>query len=113
MKKKTVILWGRGDLLGQGVESFLSSREDWNIIQVSNKESVDVLIREVKKVKPDVVILNAGDSPIDSQLPFILIQNRPALKVIMMSLENNSLEVYNKQKFCIKGAGDLLSVIDE
>jgi hypothetical protein len=113
MKTKTVIVWGRADLLSKSVETLLSSREEWDVICISNKESVEVLIREVKKVMPDVVILNSGDCPVDSLLALVLIQGYPVLKVIAMSLESNSMEVYSKQKLFMKEVTNLLSLVDD
>src|SRR5262245_7182426 len=53
---RRAILWGRDDLLAQAIGSFLKNTE-WEIIRVSNDEGVEILIRETKRVSPEVVIL--------------------------------------------------------
>ncbi len=111
-KTKTVILWGREDLLGRGVEFFLNTRSEWEVIRVSDKQGVDFLTQEVERVKPDVVILYQGNCAGDVPVPMQLLQARPDLKVITVSLENNSVEVYNKQKVWLKEVADLLSVVE-
>ncbi len=110
-KTKTVILWGREDLLGRGVEFFLSTRSEWEVIRVSDKQGVDFLTQEVERVKPDVVILYQGNCAEDMPVPMRLLQACPGLKVITVSLENNSVEVYSKQKVWLKEVADLLSVV--
>ncbi len=111
-KSKTVILWGREDLLGRGVEVFLNTRSEWEVIRISDKQGVDFLTQEVERVKPDVVIIYQGNCAEDVPVPMRLLQARPGLKVITVSLENNSVEVYNKQKVWLKEVSDLLSVIE-
>ncbi len=111
-KTKTVILWGREDLLGRGVEFFLNTRSEWEVIRVSDKQGVDFLTQEVERVKPDVVIIYQGNCAGDVPVPMQLLQARPGLKVITVSLENNSVEVYSKQKVWLKEVSDLLTVVE-
>ncbi len=111
-KTKTVILWGREDLLGRGVEFFLNSRSEWEVIRISDKQGADFLTQEVERLKPDVVIIYQGNCNGDMPVPMHLLEGRPQLKVITVSLENNSVEIYNKQKVWLKEVGDLLSVVE-
>ncbi len=64
------------------------------------------------QVKPDVVIICQEDCAGDMPLSMQLLQGRPGLKVITVSLENNSVEVYNKQKVWVNEVADLLSVVE-
>lgn len=112
-KPKTVILWGREDLLSQSMEFFLANKKEWEVIRISDNQNMRVLIDEVEKVKPDVVIIHQGDCAAYTHLPGLLLNGRPRLKVITVSLENNSMEVYNKKKVWVKSASDLLSVVDD
>ena len=113
MKSKTVILYGRDDVLGHSVELFLSSRKDWKVIKISDKHTLAHLLRKIDKVNPDVVILHQGSNASNTRLPAHLMKDHVGLKVIMVSLENNSMEVYNKQRVWVKNADDLLSIIEE
>lgn len=111
-KPRTVILWGREDLLGRAVELLLTNRKKWEVIRISDNNRLDTLFQEVERVDPNVVIIYQGDCASDTQIPAQLLQGRPGLKVITVSLENNSMEVYNKQKVLIKDVSDLLSVLE-
>ncbi len=112
-RTNTVILWGREDLLGRGVEFFLSTRSEWEVIRISDKRGIDFLTEEVERAKPDVVIIYQGNCIGDMPVPMQLLQGRPQLRVITVSLENNSVEVYSKHKVWLKEVSDLLSVVED
>jgi hypothetical protein len=109
---KTIILWGREDLLGQAMELFLTSGADWHVIRVSDQEDEEALIQQVERANPQAVIIYQGDCARDTRLPAHMMQGRPGLKVTTVSLESNYLEVYSKQKVCLRQAKDLLSVVE-
>ncbi len=109
---RTVILWGREDMLGRGVELFLNTRKEWEVIRISDKHDARFLAREVERVQPDVVIIYQGDCASETNLPAQIITNQPNLKVILVSLENNSIEVYNKQKILVTELSDLFSIVE-
>ena len=112
MKSKTILLWGRDDLLSSSVELFLTAQKGWEVISISNEESFDALLLAMDKVHPDVVIIQQGDRSANSSLPMQLIQDFPGLKVITMSLQDNLMEVYSKQNILVKAASDLISVVE-
>ena len=112
VKPKTIVLWGREDLLSSSVELFLTAQKGWKVISISNEESFDALLLAVEKVHPNVVIIHQGDRSTNSSLPMQLIQDYPGLRVITMSLQDNLMEVYSKQKILVKAASDLISVVE-
>ena len=112
MKSKTIVLWGREDLLSSSVELFLTNQKGWEVISISNEESFNALLEAVDKMHPDVVIIHQGDRSTNSSLPMQLIQDYPGLRVITMSLQDNLMEVYSKQKILVKAASDLISVVE-
>lgn len=109
---RTVILWGREDVLGKSVEFFLNKCQGWEVIRVTDQQSIEDLYQEVIKTSPEAIILNQGDSACDTRLPLRLMQSFPGLKVITVSLEDNLMEIYSKQKVCVKNVSDLLSVVE-
>jgi hypothetical protein len=111
-KSKTVILWGREDPLGEGAELFLARRKGWEVIHITDQFDANYLLMEVERLSPEVVIIHQGDCADQTDIPAQLMKNHPSLKVITVSLENNSLEVYSKQKFWVKEVSDLLSIVD-
>ena len=112
VKSKTIVLWGREDLLSSSVELFLTNQKGWEVISISNEESFNALLEAVDKMHPDVVIIHQGDRSTNSSLPMQLIQDYPGLRVITMSLQDNLMEVYSKQKILVKAASDLISVVE-
>jgi len=112
MTSKTIIVWGQEDLLSTSVELLLMTQKEWNVVSVSDEEKLDVLIKTVDKVKPDVVIIPQWNHADSSNLPTILLQDYPGLKVITVSANNNSMEVYSKQDIFISSASDLISAVE-
>ncbi len=111
-KTKTVLLWGREDLLSSSVEFFLASKNRWEVISLCNKDGTDALLKAVDSIQPNVVIIHLGEHDDPEKLPMALFQTFPALKVITVSLENNSVQIYNKQRVWIKDAADLLLAVE-
>ena len=111
-KSRTIVLWGREDLLSSSVELFLTSQKGWKVISISNEENFEALILAVNKVRPDVVIIQQGDRSSDSYPLMKLIQNHPGLRVITVSLKDNLMEVYSKQDVLVKSASDLISMVE-
>ena len=110
---RTVILWGRDDLLGEAVESILTADKDWRVIKVLGNPDVAALAREVQDLNPEIVIINRG--PCEERFPPLLqiIETLPEVKIITVNPDNNLVEVYNKQKVRIEEVSDLLAVIDK
>ncbi len=93
-KQKTAILWGRDDVLSRAIELFLTSSKYWEVITIRDTQPVELLQKTIDDLDPNVVIIHQGDNKACSDekegLPFHLIQKHPGIKVIIMSLENNT-----------------------
>ena len=57
---KVIILWGEDVLLLRAVELLLNTKEGWKQIRFSEDWDDDTLIREVKRVHPDVIVVHEG-----------------------------------------------------
>jgi len=112
MKSKTIVLWGREDLLSSSVELFLTDHKGWKVVNISDEENFDALVQAVKKVNPDVVIIHQGNRARHSNVPMVLLQDHPGLKVITLNLKDNLMEVFSKQNILVKSASDLISVVE-
>ena len=112
INKKTIVLWGRGDLLSSSVELFLTTQKGWHVFNLQNDENLETLIKTVDELNPEVVIIHQWDRAGALNLPTNLLQGRPGLKVITVNPENNVLEVYSKQDIMVKSASDLISVVN-
>jgi DNA-binding NarL/FixJ family response regulator len=111
-KPKMIVVWGSGDILNSSIDLFLAGREDWKVVSVSNKDDLDALILAAENTQPDIVIIHQGCYSNPPDLPLQFLQAHPAIKVIKISLENNAMEVYSKQKIIVKQASDLIKVIE-
>lgn len=111
-KSKTVVLWGSEDILISSVESILSTKKEWEVISLSNKEDIDALIQAVEANHANIVIMQQEKTCGPTFLPMQLIKDLPSLKVITVSLDDNSMEVFSKQQIWIKDVSDLMSVFD-
>jgi len=110
--RKTIVLWGHEDVLGHSVEILLGARKDWTLVRVPEYRDIDQFCNEVDKIKPDVVVIyNRGFSS-DIILPIKLIANHEWIKVVIVNLDNNSVEVVSKQKVVIQEDSDLLSIVE-
>ena len=112
MKSKTIVLWGREDLLSSSVEIFLTTQKGWRVINISNEENFDALLVAINKVHPDVVIIHLGNCTSVLNLPTELFRSLPDVKVITLSSKDNLIEIYNKQNVIVRSASDLISVIE-
>jgi DNA-binding NarL/FixJ family response regulator len=112
-KSKTAILWGCNDLLAQSMEFFIKAEEQWEVIRMSTDTDVDVLLDQIEKIHPNVIILYAENGTRNPHLIMQLIEKQPNLKVITVSLEDNRMQVYCKRSVTVQKVSDLLSIIEE
>jgi hypothetical protein len=110
LSTRRAIVWGRNDLLVQAVGSFLKST-GWDAIHILSNEDVENLVGETKKVNPEVVIL-CREKTDESALALRLIDEKCCLRVITLGLDNNHIQIYSKQSVTLRGAADLLSIIE-
>lgn len=109
---RKAVLWGEDDLLSQAIGLFLESNMTWEVIRVSRNGSVGDLMREVKRIKPEVVILREDRVGENSTLPLQLLNEELCTKVISVGLESNLMQVYSRQNVILQGVTDLLSIVE-
>lgn len=107
----TVLLWGPEDLLRNAVEALLVSQ--WNVIHIGDEQGLESMDRNVRLLKPDLLVVNWGNLAGHAQAFLTLVQSCPALKIIAVNPENNLIEVYDKHQHQLKSISDLLSIINE
>jgi DNA-binding NarL/FixJ family response regulator len=107
-----IILWGQDDLFTQAIESFLETRKTLNVIRILSDQGEDQLVEQVKALHPAIVILYLANCAPDEQLPLHILQNQPDLKVVVVSGENNRVQVFHKQNLILREASDLLSILE-
>ncbi len=112
-RSKKIILWGLEDLLGWTVGFFLGKKDGWEVINVSKRAEVDILIQEVEKVCPDVTIFCKGNGEDEADALMKLLQSCPDGKVIVVNTESNAIEIFKKQEIWLKAASDLIALVNE
>ena len=113
MKKlRTIVLWGRDDLLSSSVELYLTAQNGWKVVSLSNDENLAALIQAVDKVHPHVVIIQLKDCVSQLNLPSNLLRDHPGLKVIVVNPDDNTMEVYGKQNVLIQSVSDFTTMIE-
>jgi hypothetical protein len=110
-KSKMIVVWGDEDILKLSIEYFLSANEDWKVVSISNKAGLDELLLSAEATQQDIVVVYQACSNDPSNMLPQLLQDHPAIQVITISLENNAMEVYSKQKIMVRQASDLITVI--
>lgn len=109
---RKAIFWGQDDLFAQAIISFLEARKTWKVARISPEQGIDFLMEQVTRHHPAVVILNLGDCTYGEDVPIQVIQTQPDLKVVVVSLENNAIQVFRKQNLMMHDASELLSIIE-
>jgi len=109
---RKAILWGQVDVLAQAVSQFLAASMNWDVIRVPTEEGIENLIREIRRMRPNVVILCQERAVDDVSLPIRLIQEQLCPRVVTVELESNLIQVYSKQNLIVQGASDLLSIVE-
>lgn len=112
-REKTAVLWGGENLLGSVVESLLDSQNMWRIVRISDDHDKSVIIKNIKDLKPGVLIVYKKEELVEVQLLIQLLDECPDLKIITVSPQSNSVQIYNKQRVWIKSSEDFLSMMDE
>lgn len=111
-KSKMIAVWGDENVLGSSINYFLSTKEDWKVFNITNLEDLNTLVQLAENSKSDIVFIDLGNCKDSTNVIMQLLRDHPKIRVIKISLENNAMEVYNKQKVMVKQASDLISVIE-
>lgn len=111
MKTNSVVLWGQDDLLSAAIEHLISSRPGWRVINVPADQPLTYLKEILEGLTPSILIAQQPDGPDCSEMPTMLLDALPGLKVILLSLNSNVIEVYSRERVLVESSGDLIDVI--
>lgn len=97
-------------LLREGVESLLSREVD---IKVFSTQFFDesTLAQEIDQHQPDVVILDERLEYTDLANLFDLLIDYPKIRVMVVNVIDNKVNVYDKSEFVVSHSYDLVSAI--
>ena len=112
MASKMILTWGGEDILSSSIELFLAKKSNWQVKHLSGQDDPNQLLEAVYQSKPDIVIIHQVSRNHSINLPSQLLQIDPCIKVIVISLEDNLMDIYTKQKMLVNKATDLITFID-
>ena len=100
-----VLIVNNRSLIGAGVEKLLSNSGHLQIIGADPQNEND-LVKDIWHFLPDIVIMS-DQTPFRSPTMLLsLLQNYSALRLIIVSEKDNSLEIYEKRRIETKQIAD-------
>lgn len=113
VKPKVVVISRCESLLGCAMEYLTADEKEWMIVRVSESRDLGDLVQKVETANPNIVIISRDELDYGERLLAQLNQNCPQVeKVIFVSLSENLMEVYSKQKIQVKSVQDIFSEVD-
>ena len=110
---RVVVISRRESLLGRAVEYLTADEKEWMILRVSESQDLGELVQKVEEANPNIVIISQDEHDYNERLLARLNQDCPDVKkVILISLMENFMEVYSKQKIQVKSVQDLFSQVE-
>ncbi len=109
--KKIIIVLSES-LIGKGVESLLSREMDLSVTSISFKDD-STLNRQIGRDQPDVIILDESLIYNEMLSLFNLFASHPHLRVMVLSVGENRINIYEREEIRIAQSADLVSAIME
>ncbi|MHB1160826.1 MAG: hypothetical protein ACYC66_03250 [Chloroflexota bacterium] len=108
-RSRVFILYSHG-LFARGVQSLLSQEGGIEVIGMErdDRQAID----RIRALRPDVILVDSSDTPEDHCLTISgIFQEMPEARVINLSLQENGIDVYDKQRITAAGPEDLLRIL--
>ena len=123
-KPGKVVLWGEDELLTRAMEMLLMDQqtEPWQVIRLAAHMGNASIVETIRRIMPDLVIIYQAKPYKDcdplikllhEQPDLAVLADQPEARVIIVSLENNVVQVYSKHSITVRQVSDLLSVIED
>ncbi len=104
------VLVVENDLLGQAVKSLLSRVKGFDIVGYAPRDESE-LVKEIKRVRPAVVVLAAATKLTDPDSLVCRFDEEWNLRVVAVSVDDNTVRVYDKRQVLITAGEDLAVII--
>ena len=109
---KTIVIFGSENIFSASIKVLLSAKVDWEIVNVCNKAGWEALNSALETVRPDTVVIHQESLEDPTSLVMQLLQDHPTIRVIVINLESNLMNVYSKQNIFAQGISNLFQVIE-
>jgi TorA maturation chaperone TorD len=109
---KRILMLSSQPLFSRGVEHLLSRQANLEI--VGRESNYDRAIEQIRRLKPEAVILDTKDlASTPAGLVALILKEAPDATVISLNLENDRICVYRGEQRSAQCIDDLLEVLDE
>lgn len=98
-------------MFARGLESLLSQHAQLQI--VGHGTDIDPALEQINGLQPDVVILDSSGFSQEGPEMMSIFQAKEDLKVLSLSLQDNSLYIYQATQKSLQSVDDLLTVIND
>lgn len=95
-------------LLGAGIENLLRREADLLVTGIT-LGSQEALLQAIDRTHPDVVVLDG--STIDATRLLGLLENRPRLRVVLVSADDGLVRTYEAQQVVVTRATELVDLV--
>ena len=107
---KQVLLVVGKDLITSGIASLLKKVEEIKLL-IKSFDNMHQLIKEIKVLQPQVVILNDSLEFAMPSCVFWLLSKFPDLRILVIDDHKNLIHVYEKQEVKVTSSGALIEFI--
>lgn len=105
-----VLVIDNRSIMGAGVETLLSNAGHLQVIGTTPQDETD-LVSDVWQFSPDVIILSNQSQLVDPVRLMILLKNYRSYRLIVVSENDNTMEVYEKRQVTARQRSDLATAV--
>lgn len=105
-----VLITGSESLLGAGLENLLTRKNTVDLLSITCGNPAE-LITQIKLFRPNVVILEDSVPPVNAIDLREMLRLSPDLQVVVMSSQNNLIDIYARQQATVTRVDDLIHLI--
>jgi hypothetical protein len=111
-QSKTIVVMGCEDILNLSLTFLLAEKDCWNVVRIQDQAALERLIQSLDYPQSEIVIIHQGNQNDSDPALLKLFQKHSTIKLITISLENNLVDVYSKQKILTQETSDLIAIIE-
>ena len=108
--KRQHVLVVEDELFGELVRNLLSQVKDLDVAGCAPRDEA-ALVEEIERTKPAVVVLDAVTRLTDPDGLLCRLNSELDFRVVLVSMDDNTVRVYDKQKVLITQGQDLVEII--
>lgn len=97
-------------MLNAGLENLLEKQKSLKVFGIAYSGARE-LDQAISIIQPDIIIADRSNTTEITGEALNSIKSRPGVKIILVNLEDNHIEVYDNKRIFVKEIGDFLSEI--